>query len=181
MNEISEHTQVSTTELACVLGLTARYIRQLTEDGVLEKQARGRYALCDSVRRYLQTLKGREPSSQTEEKLQAEIEIKRAKATVAKLEADELEGRMHRSEDVAAMTEDLIYAVRSALLALPGRLAVDTAAVTDAAKTAELIRREVYRVMEELAGYRYDPAKYRGRVRERRNWETQGWNGEDDE
>ena len=40
------------------------------------------------------------------------------KATIAKLEAEELKGKMHRSEDVAAMTTDLIYAIRGAMMAL---------------------------------------------------------------
>ena len=37
------------------------------------------------------------------------------------------EGTMHRAEDVEAMTTDLVFSIRSALMAMPGRLAVDTA------------------------------------------------------
>lgn len=33
-----------------------------------------------------------------------------------------------------------------------------------------LIRKEVSKVMRELAGYHYDPKKYEERVRERRDW-----------
>ena len=79
---------------------------------------------------------------------------------------------MHRSEDVAAMTEDLIYAIRGALLALPGRLAVDVANINTAAEASELIRAEVFKVMKELSQYKYDPQKYEERVRERRDWES---------
>ena len=58
----------------------------------------------------------------------------------AKAEADELQGKMHRSEDVAAMTTDLIYAIRGAMMALPGRLAVDVASANSPAEAAEIIR-----------------------------------------
>ena len=92
------------------------------------------------------------------------------KATIAKLEADELKGTMHRAEDVAALTEDLVYTIRGALNALPGRLAVDVAAVSTPAEASEVIRKEVSKVMRELAGYHYDPKKYEERVRERRDW-----------
>ena len=47
---------------------------------------------------------------------------------------------MHRSEDVAAMTEDLVYAIRGALMALPGRLAVDVCDVKTPAEVSEVIR-----------------------------------------
>ena len=92
------------------------------------------------------------------------------KATIAKLEAEELKGTMHRAEDVAALTEDLVYTIRGALNALPGRLAVDVAAVSTPAEASEVIRKEVSKVMRELAGYHYDPKKYEERVRERRDW-----------
>ena len=88
---------------------------------------------------------------------------------------------MHRSEDVAAMTEDLIYTIRGMLVALPGRLAVDVASVDTPAEAAELLRREIFKVMAELANYRYDPKKYEERVRERRDWGTQEMSDLDDE
>ena len=96
--------------------------------------------------------------------------MKASKATIAKLEAEELKGKMHRSEDVAAMTTDLIYAIRGAMMALPGRLAVDVASANSPAEAAEIIRREVNKAMRELAGYHYDPKKYEERVRDRRDW-----------
>ena len=87
---------------------------------------------------------------------------------------------MHRSEDVAALTEDLLYTVRDSLLALPGRLAVDAAGAATAAEAAEIIKREVYLVMGELSAYTYDPKKYAERVRERMDWQAEH-GGEDDE
>ena len=41
--KITPETEVSTTELACVLGITGRCIRQLAEDGQLEKVSKGRF------------------------------------------------------------------------------------------------------------------------------------------
>lgn len=175
-SKITAETEVSTTELACVLGITGRRIRQLTEDGDLDKVERGRFNLCDSVQRYIELLSRREMSKNDatleKAKKQAEVTLKASKARIAKMEADELQGKMHRSEDVAALTEDLIYTIRGSLMALPGRLAVNVADVDTAAEAAELIRKEVFEVMKELSEYQYDPQKYEERVRERRNWET---------
>ena len=173
-NKITTDTEVSTSELACVLGITARYVRQLTEDGQLEKIRQGRYALCASVQKYIDS---KEAVTEDDAKLEkakkaAEVTLKTSKAHIAKMEADELRGKMHRSEDVEAMTADLIYTIRGSLLALPGRLAVDVAAVKTPAEAAEVIRREVAQLMQELTQYRYDPKKYEERVRKRMDWDT---------
>lgn len=174
--KITDETEVNVTELAAVLGVTARRVQQMGQDGTFTTVRRGRYLLCDSVQRYINFLAKPaidEEDQKTEKaKRLAEAQIKAAKATVAKLEAEELRGKMHRSEDVAAMTEDLIYTIRGAINALPGRLAVDVAATSTAAEAAEIIRQEVYKIMGELASYQYDPKKYEERVRERRSWDA---------
>ncbi len=175
--KISAKTLATVAELAIVLGLSSNRIYQLIQDGVISSAQRGKYPLVDSVQRYIAHL-GRDAVTEDEVKLDkmkrtAEARLKAAKAKMAELEAKELEGKMHRSEDVAAMTEDLIYEIRGALMALPGRLAVDVAACGSAAEAAEIVRREVYQVMNELAGYQYDPQKYAERVRERMNWDSE--------
>lgn len=184
-DKITVDTEVSTTELACVLGITGRAIRQLAEDGVLKKVKQGRFLLCDAVQKYI-GCKSKSITDASEAELErgrkaAEMKLKTAKATVAKLEAEELEGNMHRSEDVAAMTEDMVYTIRSALLALPGRLAVNVVRASTAAEASEIIRSEVHEIMRELSTYKYDPKKYEERVRERKSWEMAGDDGDDDE
>ena len=174
--KITVDTEVSPTELACVLGLTARHIRRLAEDGVLEKVGRGRFALADSIQRYIRftspdPLDDEERDSDRARR-RAEVDIKESKATVARMEAQELQAKMHRAEDVAAMTDDLICTIREAINTLPDRLAVDVAAVATPAEAAEVIRREVYAIMQGLSQYRYDPEKYEERVRARMNWDT---------
>ena len=79
------------------------------------------------------------------------------------------------------MTTDLIYAIRGAMMARPGRFAVDVAASQSPAEAAEIIRREVNKAMRELSNYRYDPKKYEERVRKRRAWETESGRDADDE
>lgn len=174
--KLGTDTEVSVAELAALLGLSADRIYQLIRGGTLQTVKRGRLLLADSLQRYIATI-NKEPVSDEDMKLErakqaAEVTLKHSKAKIAKLEAEELEGKMHRSEDVAAMTEDLIYAIRGALLALPGRLAVDVANISTAAEASELIRAEVFKVMKELSQYKYDPQKYEERVRERRDWES---------
>ena len=62
------------------------------------------------------------------------------------------------------------YSIRSMLVALPGRLAVDVSSAASPAEASEIIRAEVYKILEELAGYKYDPEVYARRVRDREGW-----------
>ena len=179
-------------DLANLFALTGQWINQLTRDGVLKKRdtpAGKRYNVVESTRAYVQYLRDKAagrgekgiPESKELEKFEAEVRIKQAKAQIAELEAQELQGIMHRSEDVAALTEDLLYTIRDSLMALPGRLAVDVAGTATAAEAAEVIKREVYLVMKDLSSYTYDPEKYAERVRERMDWQAEHESVNDDE
>lgn len=174
--KLGTDTEVSVAELAALLGLSADRIYQLIRGGILQTVKRGRLLLADSLQRYIATI-NKEPVSDEDMKLEkvkqtAEATLKHSKAKIAKLEAEELEGKMHRSEDVEAMTADLLYAVRGALIALPGRLTVDVAQAQTAAEASEVIRQEVNKVLKEISQYKYDPLKYEERVRKRMDWDS---------
>lgn len=174
---------VKMNEIAKIFQVTVRRVQQLTQEGIIEtvvikqgKRELRRYDLISTIMRYIQYLSdkanGREQKcgDKEEEKLQAEIDYKAAKAKIAMLQLDELEGRMHSAEDVEAMTTDLCLAVRSALLSMPGQLSVDVAEAQTAAEVSEVIKVAVNDILEELSRYEYDPDEYRRRVRERQGW-----------
>ena len=78
------------------------------------------------------------------------------------------------NEDVEKMTADLCLAVRSMLLALPGQLAVDVAAVDTAPEAQVIIKEAVCHILDELSRYKYDPKEYKRRVMERKEWQDAG-------
>ena len=181
---------VTTTELALILGITGRRVQQLTQDGVLTTVSRGKFVLSDAVQAYIGSIsRGGLTKEEAEEakkiervKAKAEATLKTSKAKIAQAEAKELSGQMHRSEDVAAMTSELIYTVRGALMALPVWLIAEIGGggLSDPAEVAEYMRGEVNQIAEEIAMFRYDPAKYEARVRERKAW-AEKLAGDDDE
>lgn len=172
-----EEEQVNSTELAKALGLTVRRIQQLTQDGTLNTVSRGKYLLYENIHRYIRYVSG-EQLSEEEIKLErarktAEVKLKIAKADVANLEAAEMKGNMHRSEDVRAITNDMVSTIRSMLNALPGRLGAVCVNAGSADKAQALIRDAVYSIETELTKYRYDPSKYIEKVRQRKDWSDQ--------
>lgn len=169
-----------TTKIAELFELTARRIQQLTQDGVLkthETPAGRRYNVAEATKDYLRYMRRQLEQKQSAQnnkletdKLQAEVDIKNAKARVAELQLAELESTMHRAEDVEAMTTDLVFSIRSALMAMPGRLAVDTAELTSPAETSVRIQEEVNEILRSLSQYQYDPEEYKKRVKDRQGW-----------
>lgn len=176
--------------IAEIFGSDVRRIQQLNKAGVIKGQGRSpvMYDLLPTIKalfRYQrEIIQGKEKSSDITtleaQKLQAEVDIKAARAKKAQMEADELEGKLHRAEDVEAITTDHVLYARSLLLAMPGKLGVDCAKCKTAAEAAERIQQEVYYVLNSLADYRYDPDEYQKRVRQRQGWE-EVQNGEKDD
>jgi len=180
MPDNSAAKMVNSTIIAQLFGVTTRRVQQLTQEGVIQATKAGganKYDLLPTIQRYIKHLtekaNGREQKKDNEtegRKLEAEADLKRSKADMAALQLKELEGKMHRSEDVEAVMTDLVFVIRGMLMALPGRLAVDVSQVKTAAEASEVIRAEVYKILEELAGYKYDPEVYARRVRDRQGW-----------
>ena len=176
MSDALRDKYVMAKELAGVLDLSLQRVGQLAKAGVLIKHRVGsadRYLLGEAVQAYIANIREQLASKDkkavtVDDKIkEADLQIKESKAKIAALQLAELEGTMHRATDVEDMTNDLVFSMRSMLVALPGRLAVDVAGAENAAVAAEIIKREVNAMLGELAEYKYDPAEYRRRVLER--------------
>ena len=174
---------IKTADVCRITGKSDQWIGRLANEGVLNKTKVGRFGMFEigeTFGTYLGLIESRTQEQTDKDKKidfarrSAEASIKASKARIAGFDADERAGIMHRSEDVAAMTEDLVYEIRGALLALPGRLAVEVVNAKDSAEAAVIIRREVYQLMDELSKYKYDPEKYEERLRERLKLEAKG-------
>lgn len=160
-----------------------RRIDQLVQDGILKpelvmsggKQVR-RYDLIPTIRQYIAHLqeraRGRVSASTDAGKEQAELDTryKKAKTEKIELELSELKGQMHRAEDIEMVMGDMVSGIRAELMALPGRLAVDTAKAVDANETSAIIKDAVMALLDDLSKYQYDPAKYAVLVRDREKW-----------
>lgn len=169
-----------TRVIADLFGVTTRRIEQLKTEGIIEGHGKPtKYDLWSTAKAYIRFLSdkayGREKKEIAvqleEDKLRAEVAIKQAKAQAAEMELDELRGKLHRAEDVEAITTDHVLYLRSMLMSMPGKLAVDLAGNHTAAEQAERVKKEVYFILEQLAGYKYDPDEYKKRVMDRQGWE----------
>lgn len=178
-----------TKVIAQIFGVSTRRVEQLKTEGVIEGQGKPtKYDLLPTIKAYIKYLAdkayGREVKKTTaqleESKLRAEVDIKEAKAEAARLELKELQGKMHRAEDVEAIMTDHVLYLRSLLMAMPGKLAVDLSGTHTASEQADRVKTEVYWILENLSEYKYDPAVYKQRVTQRRGWEAELLDGDEE-
>lgn len=181
MAENPKQNLQSTDIIAKLFDLDVRRVQQLAKEGILPAASQRPYKfdLLPTVKAYIRYLRDRANGKEAKtadtvkaeaDKLRAEADLKQSKAKIAELQLKELEGKMHRSEDVEALTNDLVYTARSMIMALPGRLAMDVVQAGSANEASALIRTECYKILDELAGYQYDPEAYRRCVRDREGW-----------
>lgn len=176
---MNEPKLLTKAEFAKIAGVSTRTIERLSQDGVVApiKKKPLSFSLDDIaayVSKIINEAKGKEKDAIAKDKelakLDGEARIKQAKAETEELKLKELRGELHRAEDVEAIVTDHALYVRSLLLAMPGKLAVDVANINTAAEAAERIKKEVYHVLNAAVDYRYDPEEYAKRVREREGW-----------
>ena len=177
MGNTQHDNKVGATVIAKIYGVTVKQIDNLRRDGVIKCEGRpARYdliptlqALYEYQRRIIKS-NGKSDENRRNEaiKLDAEARLKQAKAEMAELELQELQGEMHRAEDVEAITTNIVFAVRSFLLAMPNRLAIDVYNAKSKTQVSEVIKKEIYQILEQLANLDYDKADYKKLVRERK-------------
>lgn len=177
-----------TKVIAQIYGTTTRQIEYLHKNGVIKGEGRPlKFDLVPTIKALFKyqrdIIQEKEKSAKDikseSDKLDGDARIKQAKAEIQELKLKELRGELHRAEDVEAITTDHVMYLRSMLMALPGKLAVDCAALDSAPQVADRIKKEVYAVLDSLADYEYDAEAYKQRVREREGWNEQQDDGDE--
>lgn len=173
---------VKTADICAATGKTNQWIGQLTSQGVIHKTKTNHgslYNLFETIKAYCAMLEGKVKKPDTDASVielrrkEAEAKLKESKALIAELEAKEFQGKMHRSEDVQAMTAELLYYVRGSLIALAGRCATKCAATSEPAEAQKIIEQEVFAILKDLSEYKYDKKRYDELVRQRASFETE--------
>lgn len=163
---------VTSSAVAERLGVSRRTVTRLASTGVLTsaKDDRGHFTfdLETAVAEYeaYNSASDDDGVDWNVENKKADTRNKTIKGDMLQLELDEMRGKYHRSEFVEDAINDLVFAVRSHLTALPGKLGPIVAGIGDTAQCVEAVKRECNAVLADLARYEYDPERFRERLRE---------------
>ena len=140
--------------IAKLLLLTERHVQNLAASGVLPKADRGRYELVPVVQAYIRYLRDRTVGgdlSGDENLANAKGRMVKARARMAELEADLLDGTLLRRAAVEAGWERVLVALRMRILALPSKAAPVMHAAPTLAEASAILTAAVHDLLSELA------------------------------
>lgn len=164
--ESVDNVVVSSTVLSDLFGLTTRRVRQLSDEGVITKTSRGRYNLQDSIRNYivyLKTTQDLKAPQENDDELDGDKEqalLTRKKREKLELEIAAMQGKMHYSQDVERVMNDMLANFRAKILALPTKVAPRLENEDDVSEIESLLQEEMFEVLQELS--EYNPSSFYG-------------------
>ena len=153
--------------IAKLFDISDRHVQRLAAAGVLpyESQRPYKFDLLPTIRAYINYLRKRIEEQNKDEKieqveyetLRAEANYKQHKAAILRMKVKHMEDQFHEAEDVRDAYEDLTMLIHDRIMELPELCADDVAAAGSDMEASNIIRSACYRILNELAEYKYDP------------------------
>jgi hypothetical protein len=156
--------EVNQKELASILGLTDRRVRQLKNEFGLfsgdstvgDKQKKYKLEKCiPEYINYKLEAETQQGTTLIKEKEQAEHEQIKKKISMLKLR--KLRRELHEAEDVERFLTDMLVRFKNRLLTIPQKVSPLVVGEDDVNVIMDILEKEVYQTLEELS--EYDPLK----------------------
>ena len=158
-----DSTTVSAAVLGNIFSVTDRRIRQMAEEGIIVRAAKGRYKLVESLKNYTLALKLAAEGANTDDP-DGEINIdeekalhERIKRHISELKLQVMKGDLHKAEDVERVMMDMLAAFKTRLMNIPSKVA-PALENRDAAYIKDRLTKEVIEALNELKDY--DPKAF---------------------
>lgn len=149
--EIAE--TVSQAQLSVILGISTSRIRQLDKEKVFEKVGRGRYNLSNSIKKYIDYQVEKAKGDDELDKYKEEALWTKVRREKSEVELKMMLGNMHRAKDVEHVMNHMLANFRTQLLSFPTKVAPQVVGKTEVMIVKDILKTEIYALMEELADY----------------------------
>ncbi len=153
-----DNITVSAAVLGELFGVRDRRIRQMADEGIVTRAAKGRYKLVDSIKNYLLTLKLAAEGGSVE-LVDGEISFdeekalhERVKRHISELKLQIMKGELHKAEDVEIVMMDMLVAFKTKIMGIPSKVA-PVLENRDAAFIRDRLTKEVIEALNELKDY----------------------------
>ncbi|OKO90741.1 hypothetical protein AC629_04005 [Bradyrhizobium sp. NAS80.1] len=136
---IDKDMTVSDAVLASLAGVSARRIRQLAEDGRLERIGQNKYPLGASIRALLEDAAGSGSELQRQRTRKVAADAERAELEVAKAK-----GEVAPIAEIERVWETKFAMIRQVMTTIPARVANRIVGEKDERRIKDLLRDEIY-------------------------------------
>lgn len=154
---------VSASVLGELFSVTDRRIRQMAEEGIVVRAAKGRYKLAESIKNYLLTMKLAAEGVEAEF-ADGEINLEeekglheRVKRHISELKLQIMKGELHKAEDVETVMMDMLASFKTRVMNIPSKVA-PILENRDAAYIKDKLTSAVIETLNELKDY--DPKAF---------------------
>ena len=156
---VKEGQIVRAMDLAKMLGVSDRHIRDLANENVVKKTAQGKYLLLESVRGYIEYLKSRNDAdiSLKDEKIKEETKRIIKDTEIKELKIKELKNQLHSADVIEKVMTDSLINMKGKLLSLSNKLAPQIIALDNLGE----IQDGIFEALEELS--EYNPEMFRSK------------------
>ena len=144
---------VDTKELAAFVGVDVRRIQQLTQDGIIKKEPGGKYDFVRAVHALIQYYRQKSDnrrSNDSEEMAGEKIKQINVKRRLEELKLAQLEGELHKAEDLERIIGAMLTRLRINLLAFSKGLGPILREMDDAMEISEKIDERIRRALNEV-------------------------------
>lgn len=154
---------VSAAVLGNIFGVTDRRIRQMAEEGIIVRAAKGRYNLVDSLKNHILSLKLAVDSNDSDNpdgELNFEEEKalhERVKRHISEMKLQTMKGELHKADDVRHVMTDMLSSFKTRMMNIPAKVA-PVLEDRDAGYIKERLTSEVTEALNELKDY--NPADF---------------------
>jgi phage terminase Nu1 subunit (DNA packaging protein) len=153
---------VDAKTVGSAIGVSDRTVRRLVQEGIIVKVKNGQYDLVDCTNRYIkhiqekQSLMDKDTAKLEQELLVEKVLLERAKKRKLEIVVAEMEGVMHRAEDIEKLWTGTVTNFKSRIRALPSKIAPQVQITSDLKEIISILRREIDETLLELSEYSAD-------------------------
>ncbi|MGE7795002.1 hypothetical protein [Lysinibacillus fusiformis] len=161
-SEMDDAVVVNTVVIAKMFNMTPRRVRQLVEEGVVDRIGHGRFNLIDTVSKYITFLK-LNTESLTEGDVTESLDYEKwlhekAKREKAEIELAHIKKEMHSSGEVEEVMNNMMMNFRQRMLAIPSVCAPFLVNRTEPKYIEIILEQNVNEALNELS--EYDPSMF---------------------
>ena len=158
---IKENQIIKATELAKLLGITDRHLRNLASEGIIKKTEKGKYLFWENVLGYIEYIESKNDVDLNlkDEKIKEEIKRIKKDTELKDLKIKGTKNQLHLATIVEKVMTDMLMNIKGKLLSISSKVAPAVIAADNLGEIQDVIQDEIFEVLEELSEYNPDMFK----------------------
>ena len=158
---VKENQIIKANELAKLLGITDRHLRNLASEGIIKKTEKGKYLFWENVLGYIEYIESKNDIDLNlkDEKIKEEIKRIKKDTELKDLKIKETKNQLHLATIVEKVMTDMLMNIKGKLLSISSKVAPAVIAADNLGEIQDVIQDEIFEVLEELS--EYDPDMFK--------------------